>query len=305
MAGLAWGGLPLAAFGLLSYGLVLGPLQSLPRAQEDDHLRVVMPGYIEVLLAGGDRHLAANIGVFRAMMIGGDVKDELTYEVQAKVQRQVAILNPRQEDNSYVAAAILPWWGQVADAQFILDRATKSRDWDFMPPFYQGFNEYYFNKNYERAAELVQLSASRTDGVNRESFKAVAAKWISLGAPPLALCRHLVALCLPLVAQFFSPLEICITLVPLCLLLMPLCLNLVALSSPPLALCSSRALCLPLVALSSSPLAMCRPLMHLCLPLDPVCLPLVALSFPPVALCRPLLALCFPLPGKCSPPISL
>jgi hypothetical protein len=184
MASLSWRGLPLATLGLLCYGLVLGPLKSLPRAEEDDLLRVVIPGYIEVLLAGGDRHLAANIGVFRAMMIGGDVKEELTYEVQAKVQRQVAILNPRQEDNSYVAAAILPWWGQVVDTQFILDRATQSRDWDFMPPFYQGFNEYYFNKNYQRAAELVQLSASRTDGVNRESFKAIAAKWVSLGDDP-------------------------------------------------------------------------------------------------------------------------
>ncbi len=194
MARLSGRGLPLAAVGLLCYGLVLGPLKSLPRAHEDDFLRVVIPGYIEVLLAGGDRHLAANIGVFRAMMIGGDVKDELTYEVQAKVQRQVAILNPRQEDNSYIAAAILPWWGQVDEAQFILDRATKSRDWDFMPPFYQGFNEYYFNKNYEQAADLVQLSASRTEGVNRESFKAVAAKWISMGDDPRAAIGVIAAL---------------------------------------------------------------------------------------------------------------
>ncbi len=194
MKSLHWHGLPLATAGLLLYGLVLGPIKSLPRPQEADVLRVVIPGYIEVLLAGGDRYLAANIGVFRAMMIGGDVKDELTYEVQAKVQRQVAILNPRQEDNSYVAAAILPWWGQVDEAQFILGRATDSRYWDFMPPFYQGFNEYYFNKNYERAAELVELSASRTDGINRESFKAIAAKWYSLGDDPRAAIGVITAL---------------------------------------------------------------------------------------------------------------
>jgi hypothetical protein len=155
---------------------------------------VVLPGYIDVLLAGGDRHLAANIGVFRAMMTGGQVKDALTYEVQARIQRQVAILNPRQEDNSYIAAAILPWWGQVEPAQFILARATESRYWDFMPPFFQGFNEYYFNKNYQAAAELVQLSASRTEGVNRESFKAIAAKWISLGDDPRAAIGVIAAL---------------------------------------------------------------------------------------------------------------
>lgn len=194
MLALSCRGLPLAATGMLLYGLVLGPITALPRPQEADVLRVAMPGYIEVLLAGGDRHLAANIGVFRAMMIGGDVKDELTYEVQAKVQRQVAILNPRQEDNSYVAAAILAWWGQVDDTQFILARATESRDWDFMPPFFQGFNEYYFNKNYQAAAELVAVSASRTDGANSEFFKDLAAKWYTLGDDPRAAIGVITAL---------------------------------------------------------------------------------------------------------------
>lgn len=177
-------GLWLAVAGMVVYGLVLGPIKALPVPQQSDVLRVALPGYIEVLLTGGDRHLAANIGVFRAMMVGGSVRDLHTYEVQAKIQRQVAILNPRQEDNSYIAAAILPWWGQVESAQFILGRATESRYWDFMPPFFQGFNEYYFLKNYEAAGELVQLSASRTDGVNSESFKDIAAKWYTKGDDP-------------------------------------------------------------------------------------------------------------------------
>jgi hypothetical protein len=181
-----WYGLPLAAAGLLLYGLVLAPIKSLPRAQEDDVLRVVIPGYIEVLLAGGDRYLAANIGVFRAMMVGGRVKDRLTYEVQGKIQTQVAILNPRQEDNSYVAAAILPWWGQVASAQFVLARATESRYWDYMPPFFQGFNEYYFNKNYQKAGQLSEIAAGRASGVDKESLKDVAAKWYTLGDDPRA-----------------------------------------------------------------------------------------------------------------------
>ncbi len=187
-------GLPIAMAGLLLYGLVLGPIKSLPRPQEADVLRVVLPGYIEVLLAGGDRYLAANIGVFRAMMIGGQVKDALSYEVQGRIQRQVAILNPRQEDNSYIASAILPWWGQVDAAQFILARATESRYWDFMPPFFQGFNEYYFNKNYQAAAELVALSASRTQGINRRAFKAIAAKWYSMGDDPRAAIGVITAL---------------------------------------------------------------------------------------------------------------
>lgn len=187
-------GLLLVAFGVVVYGLVLGPIKALPVPQQNDILRVALPGYIEVLLAGGDRHLAANIGVFRAMMVGGSVKDLPTYEVQAKIQQQVAILNPRQEDNSYIAAAILPWWGQVERAQFVLGRATESRYWDFMPPFFQGFNEYYFLKNYQAAGQLVELSASRTVGVNRESFKDIAAKWHTQGDDPRAAIGVIAAL---------------------------------------------------------------------------------------------------------------
>lgn len=187
-------GLLLALIGVAVYGLVLVPIKGMSRPQQSDTLRVALPGYIEVLLAGGDRHLAANIGVFRAMMVGGSVRDRTTYEVQAKIQQQVAILNPRQEDNSYIAAAILPWWGEVERAQFILGRATESRDWDFLPPFFQAFNEYYFNKNYQAAAELVELSASRTEGVNRESFKDIAAKWVTLGDDPRAAIGVIAAL---------------------------------------------------------------------------------------------------------------
>lgn len=189
-----WPGLATAVLGFLLYAMILAPIKALPRLEQPDALRLVLPGYIEVILAGGDRHLAANIGVFRAMMVGGGNQDALTYEAQGKIQRQVAVLNPRQEDNSYIASAILPWWDQVAAAQFVLGWATESRYWDFMPPFFQGFNEYYFNKDYAAAAALVALSAERTDGVNREAFKDIAAKWYTRGDDPRAAIGVITAL---------------------------------------------------------------------------------------------------------------
>lgn len=191
---LHWHGLPLFLLGLLVYALVMEPIKALPRPQQSDTLRVALPGYIEVLLMGGDRHLAADIGVFRAMMVGGNVKDYSTYEVQGKIQRQVAILNPRHEDNNYIAAAILPWWDQVDAAQFVLARATESRYWDYMPPFFQGFNEFYFNKDFDAAAQLVELSASRASGVNREAFRDIAAKWYARGDDPRSAIGVITAL---------------------------------------------------------------------------------------------------------------
>lgn len=189
-----WLGIGLALVGMAAYGAVVGPLQKLPRAKEADNLRVVVPGYIEVLLAGGDRHLAANIGVFRSMMVGGHVRDGVTYEVQAKIQQQVALMNPRQEDNYYIATAVLPWFGQVERTQSILDQATRGRDWDYLPPFFQGFNAYYFNQEYDKAGQLIEIAASRAQGKNAEAMRDIAAKWYTKGDDPKAAIGIITAL---------------------------------------------------------------------------------------------------------------
>jgi hypothetical protein len=166
--------------GLLIYASVSSGVRSLPRELPDEQLHVVMPGQIEVLLSLGDRYLAANIGMLRALMVSGRSADALTYQIQATIQRQVSIMNPQQEDNAYVAASVLSWENQVDSAQFILGRATSTRSGDYLAPFFQGFNEFYFNKAYQRAAQLMELSAARASGRNREAFKDVAAKWISM-----------------------------------------------------------------------------------------------------------------------------
>jgi len=170
-------------FLLLLVGLILhvtagGALRDIERPPLDEALRVAAPAYVQVLLAFGDRFLAANLGMFRAVTLSALARDPLTYEVQAKLQQQSSMLNPRHEDNMYLAAAILPWNNQVDRAQWILNRATESRHWDDWPPFFQGFNAYYFNGEHELAGDLAILAAERTpDEQNRRYFRIVASKW--------------------------------------------------------------------------------------------------------------------------------
>lgn len=166
-------------FGAILYVAGINGLRAIPRLPLDERLQVVMPAYIQVVLAWGDRHLAANLGVFRAATLGANIRDSASYAVQAQIQQQASILNPRHEDNSYLAAAILPWEGQLEIAQWVLNRATESRDWDAWTPFYQGFNEYHFNKNNELAGQLATLASDRAEGKNKRFFRIVAAKWLA------------------------------------------------------------------------------------------------------------------------------
>ncbi len=156
----------------------------LPRPDKKELLRVAIPAPLQVLLAGGDRYLAANIAVFRALIAGTGQLDEETYNTLARVQMDAARLNPAHEDNYYIAQAILPWHGHV-EADVVIQRAaTGSRVWDAMPPFFLGFDQFYFLRNPVEGARSIELAARRSPPENRGYFTALAARWSEKGDDP-------------------------------------------------------------------------------------------------------------------------
>ena len=71
-------------------------------------------------------------------------------------------LNPCQEDNFYLANAMLSWGGSADEANVILERATECRLWDEAPPFLLGFNRYFFHRDIDNAVEAMDMAASRS-----------------------------------------------------------------------------------------------------------------------------------------------
>lgn len=147
-------------------------------------MRVVLPAPIQTLLALGDRYLAANAYVIRAATFNPLSEDALSFAVQAKVQSQAAILNPCNEDNGMLAAATLSWEDQVEAAQFVLAEGVHCRTWDPMPPFFQGFNEFYFNNDPMEAGRLVSVAAQRAEGPQRLGLQNIASRWLTHGQQP-------------------------------------------------------------------------------------------------------------------------
>jgi hypothetical protein len=104
------------------------------------------------------------------------------YAIQAGLQRDISWLNPAHEDNYYIAAAILPWGGQLEATQVVLQRAADARPFDYLPLFHLGFNHYHFYRNPAKGAEILLSAVPRTkDQQDQWALQNVAALWIERG----------------------------------------------------------------------------------------------------------------------------
>lgn len=170
------------AVGILIFAAGVQGLQRHPRGYPQGEMQVVLPRFAQVLLAGGDRYLAANVAVVRSLLnpFGKDTFDH--YVVQAQTQVDAAWLNPRHEDNYYVAAALLSWSGHVPEAKFVLQRAVDTRPFDMLPPLYLGFDYFFFDRDAATGARWMYEAARRADTEqNRISLSRIASRWAERG----------------------------------------------------------------------------------------------------------------------------
>jgi hypothetical protein len=122
--------------------------------------RVVIAAPVLLVLFGGDRFLAANLEAMRLATTGVDLGQADTgYLVRA--QQEVAELNPCHEDNYYLANGLLTWGGADREGSEVLRRASACRFWDEFPPFFYGFNKFFFERDVETAASYLEEAASR------------------------------------------------------------------------------------------------------------------------------------------------
>lgn len=176
------GGLLLAGLGAAVFVALVPALYSRSRPLLAPEMEVAMPRFVQVLLAAGDRYLAANAAVFRALVATTETMSAENYRIQGVVQSDAAWLNPAHEDNYYIATAILPWAGEVAATQYILRLATDARPFDVGPPFFYGFNELHFQKDAAAGARWLLVASRHTrDTMEQIQLQQMAAQWVSKG----------------------------------------------------------------------------------------------------------------------------
>ncbi len=169
----------LLAIGIFVFATAVPRLRIAMRVDASPEIQVALPLFGQVVLSGGDRYLAANLGAIRALVTETAKMQSDQYKILAKVQLAVSWLNPAHEDNYYVAAAILPWYGQVDAAQTILRRASLARADDYQPAFFYAFNLMHFKHDAKGASEWLRRSASQLrDEDERITMENFAASWL-------------------------------------------------------------------------------------------------------------------------------
>ncbi len=159
-------------------------VKSFPRPKEVEEINVAVSPAIQIVLSGGDRFLAANLAVFRATIVPIKDLNSVYYPTLAKIQEDASLLNPAQEDNYYIAQGILPWIDEHPTAIRILHRASEARPFDFMPPYFLGFDYMYFESRFEESGRHYKLAADRVSGKNRDALLNNAAKFMEKGDNP-------------------------------------------------------------------------------------------------------------------------
>ncbi len=167
---------------LLANAALVPALYSRPRATNSAEMEVVVPRFAQVVMAAGDRFFAADLAGFRALVASTEHMDSENYRILGIVQSDVAWFNPAHEDNYYIAAAILPWFGELEAAQRILKSANEARPFDWQPAFYYAFNALHFEKSAEEGARWLNVASSHaSDEMERIQLQQMAALWAAKG----------------------------------------------------------------------------------------------------------------------------
>jgi len=167
---------------VLLFGSSQQRLAALPHESANPELLIALPRFAQVLLAGGDRYLAANLAGFRVLVAETQHMKASDYAVQAKLQRDIAWFNPLHEDNYYIAAALLPWNGELDAAQYVLRKASAARTFDWYPLFHYGFLFYHFHRDPATGAKHLLEAVPRVNNVQDQwALQNLVAIWIEKG----------------------------------------------------------------------------------------------------------------------------
>lgn len=185
--------------GFLAYAIYLAGVASMngvPKPDLKAITPVALPLPMQIVLGGGDRYLAANIGSFRTVVNFAEIADgKEAAAFAAKVQRDVAWLNPGHEDNYYLAAGFLSGSVHHETAQTVLAAAADARPFDFQPAFFHAVNLVHYEQRFVEASQWMSRAATvAADEQNREFLTRIAVRWAQRGEDPARVAEMLEAM---------------------------------------------------------------------------------------------------------------
>ena len=117
---------------------------------------------------GDHKLLVAHAAVVKVLVYFGSLVENLNkkiilppeYQNMYTTLQTAVKLDPYNNDAYYFAQAAFTWEvGRANEVNQMLEYGMKYRSWDFMLPYFAGFNAAYFLKQYEPAARYMQKAA--------------------------------------------------------------------------------------------------------------------------------------------------
>lgn len=141
---------------------------------QDTDQSFVLPSALIKIAALEFRGLASDVYFLNSMVFMGATQQrkekpavkEWEWQWWTKLLDTSTDLDPYFFDPYFYANAFLPWDAHMIDeANRLLKKGSQYRDWDWMLPFFIGFNDFFFLQNDDEAANFL-MEASRRPGGN-------------------------------------------------------------------------------------------------------------------------------------------
>ncbi len=150
---------------VLSLGKAADARKQLPQDEEN---AFVLPSAVLKIASLEYQGLASDILYLKCnVFMGGTLErkeepriKEWEWKWLVNVLDTTTDLDPYFFDPYFFANAFLPWdGGKVEEANRLLEKGSRYRDWDWMMPFFIGFNDFFFlHKDAEAAPYLMEAS---------------------------------------------------------------------------------------------------------------------------------------------------
>ncbi len=154
---------------VLLYSLSMSAYQKKMLPQTDGVSYILPTPFLKITALEFDG-LASDFFFFNALTFYGEAMmrkerprvKETEWEWMVEVLNASTDLDPYFFDPYYFANSILTWDAKMPEVtNILLAKGSYYRDWDWMIPFFMGFNEFYFLENNAKAAEYIMVGAKR------------------------------------------------------------------------------------------------------------------------------------------------
>jgi len=154
---------------IIALGKITEESKKLPK---DEDSAYVMPGSILRITALDFDGLASDFLFLKALVyLGSTYERKEEFRVEAWEWKWIyhvldtsTSLDPYFLDPYYFGNANLTWGGGlIKEANALMGKGSRYRSWDYLLPFYMGFNEFYFLGDNEKASESLMEASRRPD----------------------------------------------------------------------------------------------------------------------------------------------